>query len=373
MSTESLSVLMTADAAGGVWTYSLDLARGLAEAGLRTTLAVLGAPPSVDQRAIAATVPGLAVVETGLPLDWTAETPDDVLRAGGQLAGLAEAVRADLVHLNSPAFAAGGDFDRPVLGVCHSCVATWWDAVRTGPLPPDLAWRADLVRRGYEASNALVAPSASFAAATAAAYGLAALPQVVFNGRLPASSSASGQAGTGRPAERAVFTAGRLWDDGKNVVVLDRAAARLSVPVLAAGPTRGPNGTEVSLRHAHPLGLVSDDVIAAQLTRQPVFVSAARYEPFGLAVLEAAQAGCPLVLSDIPTFRELWDGAALFVPPDDDAYLADAIEGLLSNRRRADEFGRSARARSEVYRVDAMVAGTLAAYRSLRAGRAAAA
>ena len=39
----------------------------------------------------------------------------------------------------------------------------------------------------------------------------------------------------------------------------------------------------------------------------------ARYEPFGLAVLEAAQAGMRLVLSDIPSFRELWDGAATFV------------------------------------------------------------
>ena len=34
-------------------------------------------------------------------------------------------------------------------------------------------------------------------------------------------------------------------------------------------------------------------------------------------MLEAASAGCPLILGDIPTFRELWDGAAVFVAPDD--------------------------------------------------------
>ena len=51
------------------------------------------------------------------------------------------------------------------------------------------------------------------------------------------------------------------------------------------------------------------------MARTAVFVSPALYEPFGLAVLEAAQAGCALVLSDIPTFRELWDGVALFVAP----------------------------------------------------------
>lgn len=34
----------------------------------------------------------------------------------------------------------------------------------------------------------------------------------------------------------------------------------------------------------------------------------------GLSVLEAAQAGCALVLGDIDSLRELWDGAATFVP-----------------------------------------------------------
>ena len=51
----------------------------------------------------------------------------------------------------------------------------------------------------------------------------------------------------------------------------------------------------------------------AILPTRPIFVSVSRYEPFGLAVLEAAHAGCALVLSDIPTFRELWQGAASFV------------------------------------------------------------
>ncbi|HEX8375447.1 MAG TPA: hypothetical protein VF606_09745, partial [Geminicoccaceae bacterium] len=38
-------VLMTTDAVGGVWTYSLDLAAALATRGVRTTLAVLGPAP----------------------------------------------------------------------------------------------------------------------------------------------------------------------------------------------------------------------------------------------------------------------------------------------------------------------------------------
>ena len=92
------------------------------------------------------------------------------------------------------------------------------------------------------------------------------------------------------------------------------------------GRCAGPNGQRVALAHLHPLGVIDERTLAGCLSARPVFVSAARYEPFGLAVLEAALAGCPLVLADIPTFRELWDGAALFVDPGDATGFADAIE-----------------------------------------------
>jgi glycosyltransferase involved in cell wall biosynthesis len=59
-----------------------------------------------------------------------------------------------------------------------------------------------------------------------------------------------------------------------------------------------------------------------------IFVAPSRYEPFGLAALEASLAGCALVLGDIPTLRELWTGAALFVPPDDREQLTHVL-GLL--------------------------------------------
>jgi hypothetical protein len=45
----------------------------------------------------------------------------------------------------------------------------------------------------------------------------------------------------------------------------------------------------------------------------------ARYEPFGLSVLEAALSGCALVPGDIASLRGNWDGVAEFVCPDDAA------------------------------------------------------
>jgi glycosyltransferase involved in cell wall biosynthesis len=172
------------------------------------------------------------------------------------------------------------------------------------------------------------------------------------------------------PDEPFVFTAGRLWDEGKNVAALDRAAARLAAPVLAAGPTEGPNGATVTLAQAEALGTLGSPELAGYLAAQPVFASLALYEPFGLAVLEAAQAGCPLVLSDIPTFRELWDGAAAFVPPNDDVAIAAALEALLRDRGARARAGAAAQERAARYTVEAMTAGVLAVYGDLLAARA---
>ena len=112
-------------------------------------------------------------------------------------------------------------------------------------------------------------------------------------------------------------------------------------------------------------GMIRGRTGARRLAARPVFVSAALYEPFGLAVLEAAAAGCPLVLSDIPTFRELWDGAAVFVPADDDEALAHAVLHVLDDADARTRFGRRARDRSEAYTVEAMSSGMLMLYRSL--------
>jgi len=334
---------------------------------MEATLAVLGPAPDADQAEAARAVPGLRLLSTDLPLDWLAKTPEEVVAAGATLAALASETEAHVVHLHSPALAAGAArFPVPIVASCHSCVGTWWDAVRGGPLPPDFAWRARLAARGCANADALVAPTAAVAAATARFYGLPGTPAVVHNGRRPSPLVARG-------AAPFAFTAGRLWDEGKNLRALDRAAERLSasVPVLAAGPTEAPTGGgRIALRRVQPLGRLNENDVARRLAEGPVFVSTARYEPFGLAVLEAAQAGCALVLSDIPTFRELWGGAAEFVPAEDDRAIADAIGRAARDPEHRARLGAAARARAERYTVGAMAAGTAAVYRSLlqRAG-----
>ncbi|HEY9219019.1 MAG TPA: glycosyltransferase family 4 protein, partial [Phenylobacterium sp.] len=259
------------------------------------------------------------------------------------------------IHLNTPALAYDGGFCAPLVGACHSCLATWWSDVRDGPMPHELRWRSAAQWQGLINCDVNLAPTAAFAEATARTYEIP-RPFVVHNGR-----RASGVAPA--PRERFAFTAGRLWDEGKNLGLLDAAAARLDAPVYAAGPLESPAGSRVALSTVRSIPRLSADEMSRWLTRAGVFVSTALYEPFGLTVLEAAQTGCPLVLSDIRTLRELWDGAAVFVDPYDAEGLASAIQQILDNGELAAQLGAAARIRAARYSVQAMAAGVRDVYR----------
>jgi glycosyltransferase involved in cell wall biosynthesis len=362
--TAPLKILMTADAVGGVWQYSLDLAKGLSDAGVETILAVMGPSPAPGQLKSAYAISGLTLVDTGLPLDWLAESRASIKSAGQAIAKLAERHSADLVQVNAPALVAETEFTVPVIAVAHSCISTWWDAVKTGPVDAEYRWRAELHGKGLKRADRVVAPSAAFAEATRAAYRLRTAPLAVHNGRAPLALPRVA------PHDFA-FTIGRLWDKGKNAVTLDRAAAGLAVPLYAAGPAFGPNGDAVEFEHARGLGSLSEEELARWLAARPVFVSAAVYEPFGLAALEAAMAGCPLVLSDIPTFRELWEGAACFVAPMDHKGFTKAIGEIVGDDLLRSELGRAAKERASHYSVGGMSARMLAVYQELAATPAA--
>src|SRR3546814_12608125 len=108
-----MRVLMTTDAVGGVWTYSLALARGLCSEGWSVTLVVLGPSPDVAQRQDVAALDGCTLMITDLPLDWTANGDEAVAQAGQTIAALADECAAHIIHLNSPAQPAVGRFNQP--------------------------------------------------------------------------------------------------------------------------------------------------------------------------------------------------------------------------------------------------------------------
>ena len=318
--TPGLRVLMTVDSVGGVWRYAMTLARGLQRCGVQTIFCGFGPPPRPDQREEASGIGKL--VWTDLPLDWTVESPEQLAGIPHTIAALAEAHGADLIHLNLPSQAAGLRTSRPIITVTHSCTVTWFRTVHGDDGPASWHWQKELNRDGFRRSSLVLAPSQSHACLTESCYNIGPVETVL-------NASAPPEPGADAPCRLdLVYAAGRWWDDGKNPGGLDEIARLSPWPVLALGATQGPQGQAVQLNHARTVGSLPHETVRVLAKCATIFVSPSRYEPFGLAALEAASGGAALVLSDIPTYRELWGDAALFASPDSPEDFALQIERL---------------------------------------------
>jgi len=356
-------VLMTADTIGGVWRYAIDLAAALDARGVEVVLATMGAPLGDDQWAEAGRVPGLTIEESVFKLEWMPDSDVDLRAAGEWLLGLEARHRPDVVHLNG--YAHGTlRWRAPVVVAGHPCVPSWWRAVKGEDAPTEWDAYAARARNGLMAADAVIAPSRSYLETLRAHYGPLPHGRVILNGRDPR--------GLAPVAEKApvVFAAGRVWDEAKNLSLLGDVAERLDWPVVVAGDATGPDGARRPLAGVEALGRLSASAVRRHMATAAIFASPARYEPFGLAVLEAAMAGCALVLSDIPTFRELWSGRALFRDPDDPAAWADAIESLRADTATRRRLAEAAREHAATFTAERMGEETLALYHALAAAPA---
>jgi glycosyltransferase involved in cell wall biosynthesis len=346
-----LRVLMTADTIGGVWQYALELSRELCARGDEVALATMGGEPSDHQRAETAEISGLTLYPSAYKLAWMEQPWNDVERAGEWLLNLAAQWRPDVVHLNDYSH---GDlpWTAPVLMVGHSCVLSWWRAVHGTDAPDSWARYHQRVRAGLRAADFVVAPSQSMLDALVRHYGPLLESRVIANGRSDGDRSANGEYAA--KEEALIFAAGRLWDPAKNLGALAKVAERLPWPVCIAGSQRHPDGGEVQLPHVHLLGSLPSTEVRRWLEHAPIYALPARYEPFGLSVLEAALAGCALVLGDIPSLREVWGRAALYVPPDDHDLLERTLRRLIDHPEERAEYAARARRRAARYRREKM-------------------
>jgi len=349
-------LLMTADTVGGVWTYALELARGLSAYEVEVALATMGAPLTPAQAAEARCVPRLEVYESQFKLEWMPDPWGEVADAGAWLLGLERRLDPDLVHLNGYAH-ANLPWRVPTLVVGHSCVLSWCEAVKGKPAPREWNQYRKMVTQGLAAASLVVAPSGAMLRALHEHYGPFRAGPVIPNGRALAFEA--------RPKEPFLLSAGRVWDEGKNIAALDRVAPDLPWTVYVAGETRPPGGDAISLPHLYLLGRLSQEELALWYARASIYALPARYEPFGFTALEAALAGCALVLGDLPSLREVWGPAATYVPPTDTAALGEALRELIADEPWRARMVQAARARAQEFTPERMVSGYLEVYRTL--------
>lgn len=319
-----MKILMTTDTVGGVWTYAMQLCAALAEHHISVVLATMGPPANPAQLKQVRQLSNVELFESTYKLEWMDNPWDEVRRAGRWLIELERCTKPDVVHLNG--YAHGSlPWKAPVLMVAHSCVLSWWRAVNQQEAPSEWDTYRGAVVKGLAAADLIVAPSQAMLQSIHEIYAPPVPRRLIANGSDPAMFKPQ----TNRQA--IVLAAGRVWDPAKNITLLDQAAGNLPWPVWVAGSDRIDGGPPRRLQHARALGQLPTEALIPWMNSAAIFAAPAKYEPFGLSILEAALGGCALVLGDIPSLRELWNDAALYVDPTNADDLRRVLNQLIAD------------------------------------------
>ena len=350
-------ILMTADPIGGVWQYTLELCRELAKSDVNVVLATMGRRLEHSERVMVCDLQNVELCESAYKLEWMSEPWRDVKAAGGWLRNLESRFQPSLIHLNQYSHGAI-PWKVPVLVVGHSCVYSWFEAVKGSP--PGREWRSyrHAVRLGLRGADLVTAPSRSMLASLEKHYGRFAAAEPIYNGR------SGGRFAPGKQQDF-IFAAGRLWDEAKNIACLNSVVGKIPWPIYAAGESRAPDGKLALLDGLILLGRLDAETLAQWYSRAAIFILPARYEPFGLSALEAALSGCALVLGDNQSLREIWHDAALFVRPEDHEHIRTTLIELIANPSLREDFSRRARKRADSFTPERMTRGYLDIYAKL--------
>ena len=147
----------------------------------------------------------------------------------------------------------------------------------------------------------------------------------------------------------------------KNYIRLVHAYAALSRDLRRAFPLvlAGRRGwdyepiLEAVTAHLDPpvrvLGFVPDDDLAVLYAEATVFCYPSLYEGFGLPVLEAMQAGAPVVTSNVSSLPEVGGRAVRYVDPYDEGELRIALEELLEDGARRAELRAAGLKRAKLF------------------------
>ncbi|HKT87107.1 MAG TPA: glycosyltransferase, partial [Candidatus Sulfotelmatobacter sp.] len=137
-----------------------------------------------------------------------------------------------------------------------------------------------------------------------------------------------------------VLAVGRLYDAGKQVNLLTQHVHPMPVCIVGAdAPVANPKipiRADVKLATEQVCVALKGPQTEAQLralySRAAIYAATSRYEPFGMAALEAALSRCAIIANDIPTYREIWGDAALYFAANDADSLALLIRRMSEER-----------------------------------------
>ena len=360
MKNNYIKILMTTDTVGGVWTYTLELCKALQEEPISIYLAAMGGLPDENQENQVRQLPNVTLYKSKYKLEWMQDPWDDLRKAKKWITSIYHTVIPDIVHFNN--YAQLENFwQAPIITVYHSCVETWWQAVKGTTAPSSWKRYMELVRDSLNASDVVVSPTRALLQKASEAHYNTTPSQVIANGHDPVSTKEIKK-------EKIIFCTGRIWDEAKNLQSLCNIAAALPWPVYVAGDDINPNtGEKAILDNVYFLGKLSAKDTLDWMRRASIFVSPTKYEPFGLAILEAALAGCALTISKLDTLEEVWEENAVFFDPDHPRETLQAIMQLIKYPRYLTKMAQKAQYHAQQYSGYEMGRNYLKLYQNLLA------
>lgn len=353
-----MTILMTTDTVGGVWAYSLELCRALKNYGVKVHLAAMGTWPSSSQQEEAAALENVLLYKSDYKLEWMQDPWEDVAQAGKWLNSIYHTVQPDIIHFNNYAH-MGKEWSCPTVTVFHSCVQTWWQSVKGTSVPSSWNKYLEIVQESLNSSDIVVGPTKAILDQARETHQISTSTKVIYNGRNLDISNAVEK-------EDIILCVGRIWDEAKNLRSLSGIAKNLPWPIYVVGSNMNPDtGEKVEITNIQFLGELSQRETENWMKRAKIFVSPTKYEPFGLAILEAAEAGCALVLSEIDTLREVWQDNAMFFDPKNKREAEKKMLQLINNNSLIEEFAERAKRRSEDFSVEKMASEYYSTYKTL--------
>ena len=334
-----MRVLITTDTVGGVWTFTSELTQQLLQAGHSVHLVSFGRKPSAEQQAWtesqaqfrdsagsasqpSSSSPTFTYTASEIPLEWMQDNEAAFEAGQTLLLNLLQNQPPDLILSNQFCFGSLKT-SIPRVVVAHSDVLSWAQACRPTALDPTpwLVRYIAMVQAGLLEASAVIAPTAWMGRQLAGNFHLPRHLFVIPNG-------VTVEPAQGLLTERKIqaITAGRLWDEAKGLDTL--RTLNSPMPLLVAGD----NTFEATYQnntwpeHLQNLGPLGRRDLHQQFRESAVYLCTSRYEPFGLAPLEAALCGCAVVARDLPSLREVWEEGAMYFS--DNASLQNALTTL---------------------------------------------
>lgn len=338
----NFKIIMTTDTIGGVWTYSMELCAALRDYPVEIHLVGLGGYPSKSQKKEVEKLKNVTFYPKNYKLEWMENSEKGTVQTEWKIYELCKRIQPDLLHFNNYV-RDGRIWGIRKITVFHSCVQTWWQAVKGEQVPESWNSYLELVENALNSSDVAVFPSKAIRDKAFELHRISPTSVVIPNARTKKRRPEE-------PKEKIILCCGRIWDEAKNLSLLCSIAPELPWPVYVAGDNKNPNADdEKELENVRFLGKLTPEEVQCWMNHTPIYVNAAHYEPFGLAVLEAANSGCALVLSDIDTLREIWGDSTLYFNPNDADSLREVLLQLIEDSEKLFDYQQRAEVRAERY------------------------